>query len=115
MMSNASGFLKTTVTAENYEPFMIGDKQAGEVHWLSVTNSSDQPTYSGLWKCDPMTFDYEFPGDEYIHVLEGSLLVETESESYELNQGDEVLFNKGIKSVWTIKSSFKKFFVIDNC
>ena len=114
MMSNASGFLKTTVTAENYEPFMIGDKQAGEVHWLSVTNSSDQPTYSGLWKCDPMTFDYEFPGDEYIHVLEGSLLVETESESYELNQGDVVLFNKGIKSVWTIKSSFKKFFVIDN-
>lgn len=115
MMSNASGFLKTTVTAENYEPFMIGDKQAGEVHWLSVTNSSDQPTYSGLWKCDPMTFDYEFPGDEYIHVLEGSLLVETESESYELNQGDVVLFNKGIKSVWTIKRSFKKFFVIDNC
>ena len=114
-MSNASGFLKTTVTAENYEPFMIGDKQAGEVHWLSVTNSSDQPTYSGLWKCDPMTFDYEFPGDEYIHVLEGSLLVETESESYELNQGDVVLFNKGIKSVWTITSSFKKFFVIDNC
>ena len=115
MMSNTSGFLKTTVSAENYEPFMIGDKQAGEVHWLSVTNSSDQPTYSGLWKCDPMTFDYEFPGDEYIHVLEGSLLVETESESYELNKGDVVLFNKGIKSVWTIKRSFKKFFVIDNC
>ena len=114
-MSNTSGFLKTTVSAENYEPFMIGDKQAGEVHWLSVTNSSDQPTYSGLWRCDPMTFDYEFPGDEYIHVLDGSLLVETESESYELNQGDVVLFNKGIKSVWTIKSSFKKFFVIDNC
>lgn len=114
-MINKTGFLKTVVDAENYEPFMVGDKQAGEVHWLSTTNSSDQPTYSGLWRCEPMTFDYEFPGDEYIHVIEGSLLVTTDKESYDLEVGDIVLFKKGIKSVWTIKRSFKKFFVIDNC
>ena len=62
-----------------------------------------------------MTFDYEFPGDEYIHVLDGSLEVKTDTETYQLKKGDIVLFHKGIKSVWTIKSSFKKFFVIDNC
>ena len=115
-MSKESGFISTNISAKEYEPFMIGDKQAGEVHWLSVTNSSDQPTYSGLWKCEPMTFDYEFPGDEYIHVLEGSLLIETSGgNNYELNKGDIVCFDKGIKSVWTITSSFKKFCVIDNC
>lgn len=114
-MSNTNGFLKTTTQASDYEPFMIGDKQAGEVHWLGTTNSSDQPTFSGLWRCEPMQFNYEFPGDEYIHVLQGELLVETETQNYELTKGDVVLFHKGIKSVWTIKSSFKKFFVIDNC
>jgi len=114
-MSDSKIFLKTIVSTEEYEPFMLGDKQAGEVHWLSVTNSSDQPTYSGLWRCEPMVFDYEFPGDEYIYALEGSLLVEAENEKYEINKGDIVLFKKGTKSVWTVKTSFKKFFVIDNC
>ena len=114
-MSENKVFFKTTVDASNYEPFMIGDKQAGEVHWLETANSSGQATYSGLWRCEPMTFDYEFPGDEYIHVLDGSLEVKTDSETYQLKKGDIVLFHKGIKSVWTIQSSFKKFFVIDNC
>ena len=41
--------------------------------------------------------------------------VKTDTETYNLNKGDIVLFHKGIKSVWTITSSFKKFFVIDNC
>jgi len=114
-MSDNKGFLKTTIEAGNYEPFMIGDKQAGEVHWLGTTNSDGQATFSGLWRCEPMTFDYEFPGDEYIHVVDGSLEVKTDTETYNLNKGDIVLFHKGIKSVWTITSSFKKFFVIDNC
>jgi uncharacterized cupin superfamily protein len=114
-MSDNKGFLKTTIEAGNYEPFMIGDKQAGEVHWLGTSNSDGHATFSGLWRCEPMTFDYEFPGDEYIHVLDGSLEVKTDTETYNLNKGDIVLFHKGIKSVWTITSSFKKFFVIDNC
>lgn len=114
-MSDNKGFLKTTIEAGNYEPFMIGDKQAGEVHWLGTSNSDGQATFSGLWRCEPMIFDYEFPGDEYIHVLDGSLEVKTDTETYNLNKGDIVLFHKGIKSVWTITSSFKKFFVIDNC
>ena len=114
-MSQSQNYKRSNTSTETYEPFMLGDKQAGEVHGLSVTNSSDQPTYSGLWRCEPMVFDYEFPGDEYIYALEGSLLVEAENEKYEINKGDIVLFKKGIKSVWTVKTSFKKFFVIDNC
>ncbi|MBT7542656.1 MAG: DUF861 domain-containing protein [Gammaproteobacteria bacterium] len=115
-MSQNQKYKISNIVTENYEPFMIGDKQAGEVHWLGTTNSDGQATYSGLWRCEPMKFDYEFPGDEYIHVLAGSLLIETSAgNNYELNKGDIVCFDKGIKSVWTITSSFKKFFVIDNC
>ena len=115
-MDTAAKYSKSTVSTESYEPFMVGDKQAGEVHWLTQTNSSDQPTYSGLWRCEPMTFEYEFPGDEIFHVLQGKLLVEVAgSVVAELEEGDIVSFNKGIKSTWTIQNSFKKFFVISNC
>lgn len=106
---------RTTISNDSYEPFMLGDKQAGEVQWLSQTNSTNEPTFSGLWRCEPMTFEYEFPGDEYIHVLSGELHIQTKDGDYDLKQGDIVMFNKGVKSSWTVKSSFKKFFVIDNC
>ena len=110
-MGNQKIFVKSTTTTENYEPFMVADKQAGEVHWLTQTNSSGQPTYSGLWRCEPMTFDYEFPGDEIFQVLQGNLLIEIpDSENVSLQTGDIVSFNKGVRSTWTVENSFKKVF-----
>ena len=107
---------KSAVSTDAYEPFMVGDKQAGEVHWLTQTNSSGQPMYSGLWRCEPMTFEYKFPGDEIFQVLQGNLLVAIhDGEKVELQEGDIISFNKGLKSTWTVKNSFKKFFVISNC
>ena len=115
-MTTNNKYLSSTISAENYEPFMIGDKQAGEVHWLTVSNSSGQPSYSGLWRCEPMTFEYEFPGDEVFQVLEGSLQVKIAGgDTVRLQAGDIVSFDKGLNSTWTIQSSFKKFFVISNC
>ena len=111
-----STYTKSSLSTDNYEAFMLGDKQAGEVHWLTTENSSGEITYSGLWRCEPMTFDYEFPGDEIIHVLEGQLLIEIENgDSVTIQAGDIISFNKGVKSTWTIQKSFKKFFVISNC
>lgn len=114
-MSNEH-YTKSNISTENYEPFMVGNKQAGEVHWLTTTNSSGEATYSGLWRCEPMTFEYEFPGDEYIQVLDGSLLIAIpDQEDVHLQKGDIAAFNKGMKTIWTIQSTFKKFFVISNC
>ena len=115
-MSKDTIYTKSALSTDKYEAFMVGDRQAGEVHWLTTENSSGAPTYSGLWRCEPMTFDYEFPGDEIFHVIEGSLLIELEGgDSVSVQAGDIISFNKGIKSTWTIQSSFKKFFVISNC
>ena len=106
----------TNASTTEYEPFMIGDKQAGEVHWLTQTNSSGMPTYSGLWRCEPMIFEYEFPGDEFFQVLQGELLVKIAGgDQVQLKAGDIAEFDKGIKSTWTVQSAFKKFFVISNC
>lgn len=115
-MSNQEIYVKSTTSSENYEPFMVNDKQAGEVHWLTQANSSGQPTYSGLWRCEPMAFDYEFPGDEIFQILHGDLLIQIQGEEdITLHEGDIVSFNKSVKSTWTVQSSFKKFFVISNC
>ena len=114
-MSNEN-YTKSTITTASYEPFMVSDKQAGEVHWLTTTNSSGEATYSGLWRCEPMTFEYEFPGDEFIQVLDGDLLIEIPGkEDVHLQKGEIAAFNKGLKTTWTIQNSFKKFFVISNC
>ena len=115
-MNQDTVFNKSTLSTDNYEAFMVSDKQVGEVHWLTTENSNGAPTYSGLWRCEPMTFDYEFPGDEIFHVIQGSLLIELEGgESVSVKAGEIISFNKGVKSTWTIQSSFKKFFVISNC
>jgi len=63
-----------------------------------------------------MTFEYEFTGDEIFQVLQGNLLIELhDGDKVELQEGDIVSFNKRAKSTWTIRNSFKKFFVISNC
>lgn len=63
-----------------------------------------------------MMFEYEFPGDEIFQVPQGSLRVAISDEGIvHVQEGDIVAFNKGLKSVWTIQSPFKKFFVISNC
>lgn len=115
-MSTTASCNRSSISTDIYEPFMVADKQAGEVHWLTQKNSSGAPTYSGLWRCEPMTFEYEFPGDEIFQVLQGELSVAMlDGDTIELKEGDLISFAKGIKSTWTIKSSFKKFFVISNC
>ncbi len=109
-------YTKSSLSTETYEPFIAGDTQAGEVHLLTTENSSGAPTYSGFWRCEPMTFDYEFPGDEVFHIIEGTLFIKIEGgESVTVKAGDIISFNKGVKSTWTVQSSFKKFFVISNC
>ena len=111
-----STYTKSSLSTDNYEPFMVGDKQAGEVHWLTTENSAGAPTYSGLWRCEPMTFDYEFPGDEIFHIIEGSLSIQlADGDTINVTAGDIISFDKGVKSTWTINNSFKKFFVISNC
>jgi len=115
-MSKDTTYTKSSLSTDNYEPFMVGDKQAGEVHWLTTENSNGAPTYSGLWRCEPMTFDYEFPGDEIFHIIEGALSIElADGGAVNVTAGDIISFDKGVKSTWTIQSSFKKFFVISNC
>ena len=63
---------------------------------------------------DPATFPLTWPGDETIIVLEGEVRIELvdTGEVVELKEGDIASFPKGARSVWTVKSPFKEFFVL---
>ena len=89
-------------------------------HFWSEINRQEK--FIGLHKQTQMVsqpiqaFEYEFPGDEIFQILQGNLQVAiSDGDIVDLREGDIVSFNKGLKSTWTIQSSFKKFFVISNC
>lgn len=104
---------QSTVSTTNFVPFESDGKKLGEVHWLRQGGSGEAMLLAGLWKCEPLTFEWNFPGDETFQVLEGELTISFESgEEVKLKAGDLASFPKGAKSTWTISSPFKKFFVI---
>jgi hypothetical protein len=102
------------VSAEDYEPLMIEGEAIGEISWLRTASSGETQLLTGLWRCEPRTFEWVFPGDETMHVLEGEATVELTDtgEKIKLEPGDIASFNGGTKSTWTIESPFKKFTVI---
>jgi uncharacterized cupin superfamily protein len=103
----------SNVSAEEYEPFMVGDEHVGDVHWLRTESGGEGQLYAGLWTCQPRTIPYVFPGDETFHVLEGEVHIEVEGgESVALEPGDIASFSKGQVATWTISKPFKKFFVV---
>ena len=106
-------YFASTVVAEAYEPFIVDGEAAGEVHWIRNGGSGGSMLAVGLWKSEPATFPYPFGDDETIHVLEGELDIELASgEVVSLTPGDVVSFPKGTESTWTVRSPFKKLFVI---
>lgn len=103
----------TNISAQDYEPFMVEGKQYGEVHWLRTESGGEGVLYTGLWRAEPQDIPYVFPGDETFEVLEGEVSIQVEGgEAVDLKVGDVASFPKGQASTWTVKSSFKKFFVI---
>lgn len=65
-----------------------------------------------LWRCEPTSFEYVFPGDESFIVLSGCVRIDLEDgESTELRAGDVASFPEKTRSVWTISEPIVKFTV----
>jgi uncharacterized cupin superfamily protein len=111
---------KTAVTTDNpsdYEDFPLPDvidgKPEGKVHWLRTSTEGDGQLLTGMFTAQPSKVNYEFVGDESLHLMEGRVTVEmSDGETVEMKAGDVASFPKGAKSVWTIHEPMKKFFVI---
>ncbi len=112
-MSTVKTIPVSNINSETYEDFMYEGQPFGKVHWLRTESGGEGVLFAGLWKHDPATLPYVFPGDETFEVLEGEVHIEVEGgDSVDLKPGDIASFAKGQSATWTIKAPFKKFFVI---
>ena len=108
----------SNVKATNYDAFTLeaveGDRN-GKVHWLKASAEGEPMLYAGFFTAEPGTFTYTFGGNETFHVLDGGVFIKLENgDQLEMAPGDVASFPKGHRSTWTIKSPFKKFFVISS-
>jgi uncharacterized cupin superfamily protein len=106
---------RTAVGAERWEPCVTSDgRSIGEAEWLRRRTDENWSHTAMLWRCEPMSFEYEFPGDESFLIISGSVRIELtgESETVELQGGDVASFPKGTRSVWTVIEPLEKFTVV---
>lgn len=106
---------RTRVGAEKWQPCLTSDgRTIGEAEWLRRRTEPGASHTSMLWRCEPMTFDYNFPGDESFVVLAGAVRIELKDggSAIELQAGDVASFPKGTRSVWTVLEAIEKFTVV---
>ena len=114
-MSTVERVRRTAVGAAAWEPCVTSDgRTIGEAEWLRRRADGGWSHTAMLWRCDPMTFDYVFPGDESFLVVSGAVRIELEDgdETVELRAGEVASFPKGTRSVWTIEEPLVKFTVV---
>jgi uncharacterized protein len=106
---------RTTVGAAAWEPCLTSDgRTIGEAEWLRRRTDGTWSHTAMLWRCDPMSFEYNFAGDESFLIISGLVRIELKDagETIELRTGDVASFQKGTRSVWTIIERVEKFTVI---
>jgi uncharacterized cupin superfamily protein len=109
-------YVRSSTETADWEPFLVGGKAIGEVHWLRKTAADSERTLlTGLWRSQPQTFPYPFNSDETIIVVEGELVIEyPDGEKLTMVEGDIASFTKNTETTWTVVRPFKKLFVISD-
>lgn len=86
----------------------------GETIWLCKREGSngEKMLRSGLWRTGPCDFQFRFPGDETVHILDGSVTIETEDGVFELETGAIAWFPQGLRSRWIVPERLLEFFTV---
>jgi uncharacterized cupin superfamily protein len=106
---------RANIGADGWEPCVTSDgRPLGTAKWLRRRGGDAWSHTAMLWRCEPMTFDYDFPGDESFVVIEGRVRIALKDGSgvIEFGAGDVGSFPKGAKSVWTVVQTIVKFTVV---
>ena len=115
----ATGTLQTTSTS-------VGELQDMPIDpsWIKegnpvargtvVSQSEDKKVSSGVWSCEPGKFEWIFSWDEFVHVMEGEVDITEENTGnmITLRSGDMTHFPRGMKTLWHVKKTVRKFFMI---
>jgi len=114
-MTIAEQVRRSRIGAERWQPCITSDgRTIGEAEWLRRRTEPGASHTAMLWRCEPMTFEYNFPGDESFVVISGAVRIELTDAgtSVELRTGDVASFPKGTKSIWTVLEPIEKFTVV---
>jgi uncharacterized cupin superfamily protein len=68
----------------------------------SLASSSDGTACAVMWDCTSGRFQWEYRGEEIVHVLQGCALIDIAGMSRRLQSGDTHVFHTGSRYRWTV-------------
>ncbi len=74
----------------------------------------DEASKWKTWTKGITMFEMNYKQSERCLILEGEVKVNAEGKSYYFKGGDYVIFRKGLKAVWIIKSPVRKKYLFED-
>lgn len=68
----------------------------------SLASSSDGTACAVIWDCTSGGFQWEYRGEEIVHVVQGCALIDIAGVSRRLQSGDTHVFHSGSRYRWTV-------------
>jgi ethanolamine utilization protein EutQ len=96
-----------TVTLENFDTGI----PSNNVGYREVVSKEESQMSSGFLTLEKSSFDWELCYEEIDIVLEGSLSITINGETYQAYQGDVLFVPKGSKVTWSAAEYVKLFYV----
>ncbi len=74
-----------------------------------LARSADGTATTIVWRCSAGRFEWHYDFDETIHLLEGSIVLESEGmKPTRFGPGDVIFFRNGAKATWTVEGHVRK-------
>jgi uncharacterized protein len=63
-----------------------------------------------IWTKEISRFDWYYDSEEACLILEGEIIIETANGNVQINEGDFVIFKKGLQCVWNVIRPVRKHY-----
>jgi uncharacterized cupin superfamily protein len=100
--------LAVNLTPRPIEPswIIVGKPDA---QWCVLSQSADGLATTMVWECSAGKFNWHYDFDETVYILEGSVVVESDTfKVTRFGPGDVVYFKKGASAKWHVKEHVRK-------
>ena len=64
-----------------------------------------------IWECEPSIFNWEYEQEEHYYIINGNVTIVGKSNTIKIKSGDYVIFPKGLKCIWKVHTSVKKYYI----
>ena len=81
-----------------------------KIEVIKNRNSSDFESWP-IWTCEPSKFDWSYNEEEHCFIIKGRVTVIGSDNTVEIEAGDYVIFPKGLKCIWKVHESIKKYYI----